>query len=90
MTAVQLLPLPSLIPALPIQTALADAAATANMPYVVAAPYRPTSFVGGFATVLGDVVLGSVVVLGLVLTPVLAVQGIAAAASFILATLGWS
>ena len=73
----------SAVPAVPLQAARPDAA-TESTPYVVAAPYRPTTVLGGFA----DVLLGAAVILGLVMVPVLAVQAIVAAGSFILDTLG--
>lgn len=76
-----------LAPAVPLQIARPDVE-TGSAPYVVAAPYAPTTLLGWFAAVLGDVVLGAVVVLGLVLTPILAVSAIVAAGSFILKTLG--
>jgi len=77
----------SSVPAVPLQAAHPDAA-TESTPYVVAAPHRPTTVLGGFAAALGDVLLGAAVILGLVMVPVLAVQAIVAAGSFILATLG--
>jgi len=61
---------------------------TDSTSYVVAAPVQPTTFLGQFAAILGDVVLGTVLVLGVALVPVLAVQAIGAAAAFILQTLG--
>jgi len=54
---------------------------------IPAAPVRPTAIVGGFASILGDVVLRSLVVLALVAVTALAVRAIIAAGSFILETL---
>ena len=56
--------------------------------YVVAAPAQPTTFLGHFTAVLGDIALSTAVVLGLALAPVLAVQVIIGAAAFILDALG--
>ena len=56
--------------------------------YVVAAPTQPTTFLGHFTSVLGDIALSTAVVLGLALAPVLAVQAIMAASRFILGALG--
>ena len=44
--------------------------------YVVAAPAQPTTFLGHFTAVLGDIALSTALVLGLALAPVLAVQAI--------------
>ena len=62
---------------------------TDSAPYVVAAPAQPTTLLGQFAAVLGDVALGAALVLAVALVPVLAFQAIVAAAAFILQTLGW-
>jgi hypothetical protein len=53
---------------------------------VSAVSARPTTLLGGFAAVLGDVVLRSAVVLAFVAAAVLAVKAITAAVSFILET----
>ncbi len=78
----------SSVPAVSLPTVRPDAA-TESTPFVIAAPYRPTTALGWFAAALGDVVLCAAVVVGLVMVPALAVQAIVAAGSFILATLGW-
>lgn len=49
-----------------------------------------TTFLGEFGVLLGDVALRSLVILVLVAVPVLTVQGVVAAASFILETFGRS
>ena len=61
---------------------------TDSASYVVAAPAQPTTFLGHFTAVLGDIALSTALVLGLALTPVLAVQAIMAASRFILDALG--
>ena len=58
--------------------------------YVVAAAHRPTTLFEECAAVMGDIVAGSVIVLALVAAPVLVVQAITAAMSFILPALGRS
>jgi len=57
---------------------------------VVAAAIRPATLFGESAAVMGDIVAGSAIVLALVAAPVLVVQAITAAVSFILPALGRS
>ena len=79
----------SSVPAAPLQEARPHPRAeTVSTPYVVAAPLQPTTRFGLAAAVLGDVALGTVLVLGVALVPILAVQAIGAAATFILQALG--
>jgi hypothetical protein len=61
---------------------------TDSAPYVVAAPAQPTTVRGHVGAVLGDIALGTALVLGLVSVPILAVQAIGAAVTFIMETLG--
>ena len=77
----------SLVPAAPFQEARPHPA-TDSTSYVVAAPAHPTTFLGHFTAVLGDIALSTALVLGLALAPVLAVQAIMAASRFILDALG--
>jgi len=88
MTAIRLPQSPSLIPG-PLPRVDPDAL-TGSTPYVVAAPYRPTTFFGVAGGVLGDVLLSAAVIVGLAMAPVLVVQAIVAAGSFILALFGRS
>jgi len=76
------------LPAAPVQEAR-PRPETESASYVVAAPVQPTTFLGQFSAILTDVALGAVLVLGIALVPVLAVQAIGAAVTFILRTLGW-
>ncbi len=79
----------SSVPAAPFEEARPHPPAeTATTPYVVAAPVQPTTVFGQAAAVLGDVALGTVLVFGVALVPILAVQAIGAAAAFILERLG--
>ena len=74
----------------PVQAApLRDARpgpAVAETPYVVAAPYRPTTGLGRAAAIVGDLALIIGIIFGVALVPGLAVMGVQAAAAFVVAT----
>jgi hypothetical protein len=60
--------------------------AMAETPYVVAAPFRPTSLPGRAAAILGDLALIIGIIFGVALVPGLAVMGVQAAVTFIVDT----
>jgi hypothetical protein len=61
---------------------------TTDLPHVVAASAHPTSRLGYAASMLGDLALAIAVIFAIALAPILAVQGLRAAAALILDTFG--
>jgi hypothetical protein len=62
-------------------------ATTVQAPYVITASPQPTTWAAGSAAVLGDVALVVLVLFTLLLVPVLAIKGIAAAAGLLMGAL---
>lgn len=65
----------------------ASGATTLQAPYVIAASPQPTTWAARSAAVLGDLALVVVVLFALVLVPVLAIKGIAAAMGLLMGAL---
>jgi hypothetical protein len=72
----------------PVAAEPAPGATTLQPPYVLTAPSRPTTWAAQSAAVLGDVALMVGVLFALVLVPVLAIKGIAAAVAFLMGAFG--
>ena len=75
------------VPSAPLQD-VRPASTIADPPYVVAAPYRPTTFAGRAAAILGDLALIVGIIFGVALVPGLAVLGVQAAVALIVDTFG--
>ena len=74
------------VPAAPVQDARRPGPAVAETPYVVAAPFRPTTGLGRAAAILGDLALIIGIIFGVALVPGLAVMGVQAAVALIMDT----
>ena len=70
------------VPAAPLRDAR-PGPVIAETPYVVAAPFRPTTLAGRAAAILGDLALIIGIIFGVALVPGLAVMGVQAAVAFI-------
>jgi hypothetical protein len=77
----------SAVPSAPLQ-GVPPGPAIAEAPYVVAAPFRPTTRLGRAAAILGDLALIIGIIFGVALVPGLAVMGVQAAVAFIVDTFG--
>jgi len=73
------------VPAAPLRDAR-PGPAIAETPYVVAAPFRPTTRLGRAAAILGDLALIIGIIFGVALVPGLAVMGVQAAVALIVNT----